>query len=113
VSARGPSVLVKPTAGPDEGTTRALDDIRKLALGHDELLDGAQLIEDVTLLTASFKRIKHGLKRRPRGYFVARMKSAPGAAFVLYDDNENRTDARQFLYLRTVGADVTVDLVVF
>lgn len=111
-AARNVSVLVKPTAGPDAATSKAIDDVRK-AIPVPGLLAGAQLLEDVALVTGSFTRVKHGLGRRPIGYAVARTKSAPSAAWVLYDDNDNKTDAAQWLYLRTVGAAVTIDLVVF
>lgn len=107
------SVLIKPTATTDPATTKALDDLRRAARVRDGLLDGAQRIEDVALVTTGFARIKHGLGRLPVGYSVLRTKSAPGAAYVLVDDNDNRTDAREFLYLKTVGANVTVDLAVY
>lgn len=105
-------MLVKPTSSGDPAVDKALRDIRA-AQDKVELLDGAQVIEDVALVTTAFKRIKHNLQRRPRGYSVVRHKVAPGAAYVLYDDNDNRTDGAEFLYLRTVGASVTVDLMVF
>lgn len=110
---RQTSVLVKPTAAADVATSKALDDIRKIVRAHDGLFDQAVLLEDVELTTTEFARLKHSLGRRPRGYVVARVKTAPGAAFSIYDDNDNRTDAQQWLYLRSIGADVTLDLVVF
>ncbi len=109
---RQTSVLIKPTAAADPVTAKAIDDLRR-AMPAPKLLDEAQRIEDVPLTTTAFARIRHTLGRRPTGYAVVRLKTAPGAAYSIYDDNDNRTDAQQFLYLRTVGANVTVDLVVF
>lgn len=107
------SVLVKPASGGDVDVDKAIEGVRREIRAKQALLDGAVLLEDVDLTTTDFARIAHSLKRRPRGYFISRLKTAPGAAFTLYDDNDNRTDADRFLYLRSIGASVTVDLVVF
>jgi hypothetical protein len=113
VSTRKQSVLVKPTAGPDVKTTKAIDDLRKVVDAKKSLLDGAQVIENVRIRQTEWTRLKHGLGRRPVGYSVARSRTVQGAVFFLYDDNDNRTDADQWLYLKTLGDDVIVDVLVY
>lgn len=110
---RTPSVLVKPTQAADPATTKALDDLRRAVNVRVGLMDQAILLEDVALVTADWARVAHNLGRRPRGYIVVRTKAAPGAAYSVYDDNDNQTDSQRFLYLRSIGANVTVDLAVF
>jgi hypothetical protein len=110
---RGASVLSKTAAVDDVGTNKALGDLKRQLDAKRSIMDGARILEDVALTTGSWARIAHGLGRRPRGYFVARTVAAPGAAYAVYDDNNNRTDGDRFLYLRTVGSDVTVDLVAY
>ncbi len=110
---KGISVLVKAPAAGQTNTDKALDNLRRVVDSKRTILDGARVLEDVVLTTTAFTRIAHGLGRRPQGYFLARVKTAPGAAFSLYDDNDNRTDADRFLYLRTVGASVTANVVVY
>jgi hypothetical protein len=107
------SVLIKPASSGDDATDKAIDDLRRVVEGKRGLLDNARLLRDVDVTTAGFTRVAHGLRRRASGYLVARTTTAPGAVYSLYDDNKNRTDGDRFLYLRTIGANVTVDLVVF
>ena len=112
------SVLVKGTSVQDTTTDRAIEEVRGLVKGIPRgVLDGAQLIEDVALVTTEFRRIAHKLGRVPVGY-IARFRGAstatmPTAAFTVFDNSQHQTDADKFLYLRTVGANVTVNLVVF
>jgi hypothetical protein len=68
VSKKEVSVLVKPTATADTGTTKAIDDLRKEVQGRS-FTDGSRLLSDVDLV-AGTNRIPHGLGRRPKGYLV-------------------------------------------
>jgi hypothetical protein len=111
---RGVSVLVKSSSAGSVEADKAIGGLQtQINALRNGLFEKAEHLEDVVLTTTAFARIKHGLGRPPKGYIVVRQKTAPGFAYSLYDDNDNRTDARDFLYLRSIGADVTLDLVVF
>ena len=113
VAERPVSVLVKNPTTEDLQTNKALDELRaEVAAVPAGVLDGAQRIKDVVLTIAAYTRVKHNLKRPPVGY-IWRSRSVPSAVYTVYDDNDNRTDADKFLYLRSLGADVTVDLVIY
>ncbi len=114
MSQRPLSVLVKGTGVSDPITDRAISEVRDVVRALPKgVLDGAQLLEDVVLTSTSFARIAHRLGRKPTGYTLVSCHAAPSAAFSIYDDNANRTDTDKFMYLRTVGANVTVTLAVF
>jgi hypothetical protein len=106
------SILTKDVSSGDPKFDKAIQGLRQ-AVRSASFLDGARVIEDVELFTAAYTKVAHGLGRRPVGYAVARVKTAPSAAFSLYDANDGKSDLRNYIYLRSVGANVTVDLLVY
>lgn len=71
------SVLVKPTATAEAGTTKAIDDLRKEVQGRS-FSDGARILEAVDLV-AGTNRIPHGLGKRPKGYLVVGRRDVEAA----------------------------------
>lgn len=106
------ALSTKPTDVADPATARAIEDIRKLAVGRG-LLTGAVEVANVQLSTTAVVRVPHKLGRKVRGWFISRVTSDPGAAFSVWDELSQNSDTEKFLYLRAVGGAPVVTLVVF
>lgn len=103
---------IRPNNIPDFQTQRAIADIAKRAVEKGLLTDAIE-VKNVVLSTTAFTRVPHKLGRKVKGWFVSRVMSTPGAAFAVFDELDQHTDTDRFLYLKSVGSDVTVNVVVF
>lgn len=59
------------------------------------------------------QRIAHGLGRQLRGYVVVGIRNNAAAGYIEDEHDGRHGDTSTFMYLRAVGFDPTVDLVVF
>lgn len=97
------SVLVKPSATADSGTTRAIDDLRK-EVQAKSFTDGSRLLEGIEL-AAGVNRIPHGLGKRPKGYLVVgARKVAPVPDYVIWFGGESHSVGTANDYAKAVGS---------
>lgn len=69
-------------------------------------------VEGIELTDGVLKRVPHKLGRKVKGYYLSRTTAA-SAAFALIDELSQNSDTDRFLYLRAVGSDAVINLVVY